>query len=100
MKTKDIPEIPILELLLNNKGRWCFCIGEESRNVASAMPKGIPQKLVISKMRAMIRKGLVKGCPCGCRGDYEITVAGELTLAVHKAPSTVELQWPSANHLQ
>lgn len=25
-----------------------------------------------AKMSAMIRKGLVEGCACGCRGDFQL----------------------------
>jgi hypothetical protein len=32
--------------------------------------------LAWAKMNMLIRRGLVHGCPCGCRGDYELTVKG------------------------
>lgn len=79
MQAKDIPEKPILEYLLRHKGEWCFRYGED-RNVMHAMPEGTPPKVALAKMAAMIRKGLVKGCACGCRGDFEITKGGESVL--------------------
>lgn len=33
----------------------------------------IPQKLIIAKARKLIRRGLLTGCYCGCRGDFELT---------------------------
>jgi len=33
-------------------------------------------KTLIAKMKNLIRRGLVDGCDCGCRGDFEITRKG------------------------
>lgn len=51
---------------------WCWT----EWNVMEAMPTGIPPKLALAKMRMMIRRGVVDGCPCGCRGDFVITEKG------------------------
>lgn len=37
---------------------------------------GVPDKVLLSKARKMIKRGLVIGGDCGCRGDFEITVKG------------------------
>jgi predicted transcriptional regulator len=34
------------------------------------------KKIIIQKMAKLIKRGLVSGCGCGCRGDYEITQKG------------------------
>ena len=76
MQCKDIPDRPILELLARNPTHWHnWCFNNEF-DVRQAMPKGIPDKLVLAKMRMMIRRGVVDGCDCGCRGDFEITDKG------------------------
>lgn len=31
----------------------------------------VPQKVVLAKARKLIKRGLVSGCACGCRGDFE-----------------------------
>jgi hypothetical protein len=46
-------------------------------SVQNAMPPGIPDKLALSKMRALMRRGLVDGCACGCRGDFTLSIKGE-----------------------
>jgi hypothetical protein len=75
---KDIPDKPIMEFLLNNKGIWCNWYLGDQRDVRTAMPKNIPsEKIILSKMRQLIKRGLVSGCTCGCRGDFEITQKGE-----------------------
>lgn len=77
MQCKDIPDRPILEFLASNKGYLCNWFGDEyERSVTHAMPKPLPDKLALAKMRQMIRRGVVKGCQCGCRGDFEITEKG------------------------
>lgn len=36
-----------------------------------------PAKVVRAKLRALIRKGKLKGCTCGCRGDFEFPAPAE-----------------------
>jgi predicted transcriptional regulator len=40
------------------------------------MPDETPVKLARAKMGMLIRRGLVDGCTCGCRGDFELTAKG------------------------
>ncbi|MFH2045132.1 MAG: hypothetical protein ABIK92_08285 [Pseudomonadota bacterium] len=49
--------------------------------VQDVMPNGIHGKLQVAKMKSLIRRGLVDGCDCGCRGDFEITRKGVEYLA-------------------
>ena len=73
---KDIPDRPILELLAQKPGvfhTWCDW---EGTDVKVAMPPGVPHKLARAKMGMLIKRKLVAGCPCGCRGDYHITPKG------------------------
>lgn len=41
---------------------------------------GVPEKVVIAKAKRLIGRGLIVGCACGCRGDFEITPAGKALL--------------------
>jgi len=81
MQCKDIPTLPILEFI-DAQDAWCnwFPIdlggSDNLRTVRYAMPPDIPDKLIHAKMRQLIKNGLVDGCPCGCRGDFEITEKG------------------------
>lgn len=38
---------------------------------------GFPRKVVLAKMKALERRGLIDGCCCGCRGDFELTESGK-----------------------
>jgi hypothetical protein len=35
-----------------------------------------PYKVLLAKARKVIKRGLVTGCACGCRGDFEVTAVG------------------------
>lgn len=92
MQCKDIPDRPIVEFIASLNGRWGTWYGylDESgqlpdNSVRRAMPEPdgieLPAKLVLAKMAMLIRRGLIDGCPCGCRGDYEITEKGSAFIA-------------------
>ena len=77
MQCKDIPDRPILEFLKRHIGQWCtHGIGYSMPTIADAMPDHTPKKLQMAKMGQLIKRGLISGCACGCRGDYEITQKG------------------------
>lgn len=84
MQCKDIPDAPILERIyeINVTYGWCFRFWMDSRNnercPLNAFPdrEKTPDKLVLAKMRNLHKRGLIRGCTCGCRGDYVITAKG------------------------
>jgi len=79
MQAKDIPERPVLEFIKANGP--CNWFGNEFElSVTRAMPDGTPPKVALAKMRALIRRDLVDGCCCGCRGDFVLTVKGHQAL--------------------
>lgn len=89
MQCKDIPDRPILAFLadmprwpqngLRMWGNW-GSREDNANTVLHAMPLGTPEKLALAKIRQMIRRGVVEGCGCGCRGDFQITDKGQLEL--------------------
>lgn len=79
MQAKDIPERPIIEFLgklrdnpVSSRAPWGTSFAGYDNSILNAMPPGTPQKVAMAKMRAMIRKGMVVGCCCGCRGDFRL----------------------------
>lgn len=91
MQAKDISDKTVLEYLAERQGKWTSLwdgsflkypegknpnTGEVVDDVYYAMPKDTPSKVALAKMKALHRRGLVGGCPCGCRGDFEITDKG------------------------
>lgn len=81
---KHICDICILEFLnLNPDKGHTWCSGTEL-DVARAMGPTIPDKVVLAKMRMLLRRDLVDGCGCGCRGDFVITSKGQKLLEVSR----------------
>lgn len=72
MQAKDISEWSLTEFLLaiypHSAGWWSEC----EHNIMDAVPAGTPAKVVLAKLDSMIRRGLIEGCACGCRGDFKI----------------------------
>lgn len=75
LQCKDIPTLPILQLMASEPDHWWYWF-EGNWSITPAMPEGTPSKLVRAKMNQLIHKGIIDGCPCGCRGDYELTDKG------------------------
>lgn len=94
MQRKDIADEPILRFLARRNGGWATSFSGFGEDVGLAMPADVPQKLKLAKMRSLIKRGLVTGCACGCRGDFGITDAGLAIIAdehlnrVARAPFT------------
>jgi hypothetical protein len=40
--------------------------------VGDALEGKYPEKVVLAKLRRMIRRKLIDGCGCGCRGDLSV----------------------------
>jgi hypothetical protein len=84
MQCKDIDDLPILKFLDSLHGRWANWFDAKFCNsVRNAMPPETPDKLVLAKMKTLIRRGLVSGCDCGCRGDFVLTEMGAAFLMQH-----------------
>lgn len=79
---KDIQDEPVLQFIDSFDGEWCFLSDNATsdRSVLHAMPDGVPIKLALAKMKMLIRRGLVEGCDCGCRGDFTLTKKGKAKL--------------------
>ena len=78
LQCKDIPTLPILKYVAEHGGIglvWWEAGWEGERSVRNVMPP-VNDRLALAKMRNLIANGLVDGCSCGCRGDFEITDKG------------------------
>jgi hypothetical protein len=80
LQTKDIPKVPVLVFLKQLNGKWGTIHPGFNNSVLQAMPANIAPKLAASVMRTLIGNGLIDGCACGCRGDFELTEKGKEVL--------------------
>lgn len=84
MKAGDISDRAVLEFLSrqldpdSTRGYVWSTHGEgySMPTVQDAMPAGTPHKVQLAKMRQLLKRKLVTGCACGCRGDWTITDEG------------------------
>lgn len=77
MQAKDIDDalvLAVVNAIKRAKDRWAFI-----SDVETAVPEA-PPKVVLAKVRALIKRKLLSGCGCGCRGDLELTDAGKAAL--------------------
>lgn len=86
MKAADIPDEDALFAVAHIQTEHFFAM---IWDVEEVLP-GWPQKVLQAKLAKLIKRGLLAGCDCGCRGDYELTAAGELYLAEYGDPRAVE----------
>lgn len=79
IQCKDIPTAAILTFLatLNNQAATFYPL-DVSNSIWKSLetPGNVPRCVLRKKMENLIRKGLVEGCACGCRGDFRLTFKG------------------------
>ncbi|QFP94867.1 hypothetical protein SEA_MARSHAWN_81 [Mycobacterium phage Marshawn] len=87
---RDIPDAVMLQAIVDcaaaRGGIWATrwdverALGGLSIDGSVDEVPGVPWKVVIAKARRLIGRGLITGCTCTCRGDYELTAAGREVL--------------------
>lgn len=80
MQAKDLKDLDILKFIQSHHPKWCFLFRDHERSIFNCVPAQFPFKVVLAKMRSLIKRGLVDGCDCGCRGDFTITEKGAIFL--------------------
>lgn len=77
MKCEDISTAEvcrIISLTQQREKRWA-----NLSEIAAAFP-GCPPKLLLAKLRQMVKRYYLNGCPCGCRGDFDLLSKGKQLL--------------------
>jgi hypothetical protein len=93
VKTSDIPDTTMLAVVAVVGEAWAREWGSRPDSPRWAdrwTVTGVlamPEKVVLSKAKRLMKRGLMDGCPCGCRGDFEITPAGLALLAEATPPA-------------
>lgn len=86
---RDIPDEVFLRAVERAKGVWArdWAMRSDVERVLGGLPvgkdapwvdevPGVPAKVVLAKARRVMGRGLMTGCDCGCRGDFELTDKG------------------------
>ena len=79
VQSKDVPELPILRALAAAPEGETFNLVDILNHRA-----GYPVKVVKARLDSMIRRKLIRGCTCGCRGDFSITPEGRAALTAEE----------------
>jgi hypothetical protein len=82
MKASDIDDREILRAIEETcieRGVW------SSTSVVAERFPDFPPKVVAAKLAKLLGRGLVTGCDCGCRGDWELTAAGRALAGIEEA---------------
>jgi hypothetical protein len=69
MKAADITDAELLEAVRAVRGKYGVPRWSTLWDVQRALP--YPTKVVQAKLKSAVRRGLLTGCACGCRGDFE-----------------------------
>lgn len=77
-QAKDINDHLILTILSAFQGEWTM-----TWDLYKKFPD-IPTKVLQEKIKSLIRRNLIGGCSCGCRGDFEITDKGLALIGVKR----------------
>ena len=84
-QAKDVDDRFVLETVhrLSMEGREYGC-GPPYWVMAWDLEKALglegTGRLLLAKCESLIKRKLLDGCPCGCRGDFELTAAGKAFL--------------------
>jgi hypothetical protein len=70
-QAKDIIDDVALAAIVACRGRNGVPSWATLWDIQAELPT-FPPKVVLAKLRSMVRRGLIDGCACGCRGDFEI----------------------------
>lgn len=75
MKASDISDLELCRAIADTEpmGGW----GYSWRHWGAVAERiDAPPRVVMAKFRRCKGRGLVDGCDCGCRGDWELTQSG------------------------
>lgn len=86
IQCKDISTLALLRFVAlwtdKKSSVTLFKHDDEPRSVWTIMLPVIPMCVMKQKFENMVRKGLIDGCYCGCRGDFIITQRGRQRIAL------------------
>lgn len=71
MQAKDVSDAQVLGAMASTRGRNGVSRWSTLWDVQESLAS-FPPKVVLSKLRSMIKRKVIGGCACGCRGDFEV----------------------------
>src|SRR5690242_601315 len=81
MQAKDIPDSVFIEAVQvcsvrqaaawDAPNAWCHRWDVEEE-LTARLGVEVPWKVVLAKAAKLIKRGVMDGCSCGCRGDFDL----------------------------
>lgn len=69
VQAKNISDDEVLRVVDRRSGYDSFVSTFEIQAELSSFP----EKAVLAKLRSMVKRGILSGCACGCRGNFRRT---------------------------
>lgn len=103
IQAKHLKDEDVLKILAKYQGQWAFWSSDnklsfwkdpvsfktvdkmEDRPEETIFGDSIPVKVIHAKYKSLVKRKLIGGCPCGCRGDFEITDKGLAVVGVERS---------------
>ena len=73
---RKVSKEEVLNYLAKNQGKWNLFWEIEDALGIERNPSGDPNKRHAVTLRKLYKTGMIGGCICGCRGDFDITDKG------------------------
>lgn len=71
IQAKDLSDAVMFVALEATRGQHGVP-GQSSLFDVQAHMGNVPPKVVLSKLRSMLKRSMIDGCGCGCRGDFRL----------------------------
>lgn len=72
MQCKDIPDQLVLDAVTDREPGWCTQTTGRIWDAIEEQLGPVPWNLLLAKLRRLVARGLIEGCPCGCSGGFTI----------------------------
>lgn len=74
IQAKHVDEAKVIDYV----GRYCHenpdMCGAIWWTMREELFPDVPERVLLSKLAALVRRNLLEGCTCGCRGDFQIVI--------------------------
>lgn len=91
-QAKDITDATMLDVVRATRGQHGVPEWATLGDIQAAMPT-YPPKVVTTKLASMVRRGVIYGCACGCRGDFGIPAETDPQACPHGQHSEATTRW-------
>lgn len=75
LQAKDIPTQRIIEVIKEQYGVYGGCNNDLQTSslwdIQGALAE-FPPRVVLAKLSSLLKRKMIAGCDCGCRGDFEV----------------------------